>query len=116
MPDLICHRTDIIDGTVSYSEAFDPDDPTMMDRYPRYDMDKHLDDRTPTPIQQREVRYKLKVSRKTDKTSIKSNLSAIPDENKPDVKYQYLTQTWISNLERTMLLWINLHRVRFICM
>ena len=45
----ICHKTEFIDGTVSYSEAFDPDDPTLMDRYPRYDMDKHLGDRPLTP-------------------------------------------------------------------
>jgi hypothetical protein len=37
-PDFICHRTEIIDGTVSYSEAFDPHDPTLMDRYPSYDI------------------------------------------------------------------------------
>ena len=80
MSDLICHRTEIIDGTVSYSEAFDPNDPTLMDRYSSYDMDKHLGDRPPIPIQQREIRYKLRVSRKTDKTSINSNLSAIPEE------------------------------------
>jgi hypothetical protein len=92
MPD-ICHKTEIIDGTVSYSETFDPDDPTLMDRLQSYDMVKPLGDRPPTPIKQRKVRYKLKASRKTDKASIKSNLSAIPDEGKADVKYQYLTKT-----------------------
>ena len=61
------------DGPVSYSEAFDPDDPTLMDRYPEYDTDKQLGDRPPTPTQQRDARYKLKASRN------KSNLSAIPD-------------------------------------
>ena len=31
--------------------AFDPEDPTLMDRYPRYDIDKRLGNRPPTPIQ-----------------------------------------------------------------
>jgi hypothetical protein len=31
-------------GSVSYSKAFDPDDPTLIDRYPEYDTDKHLGD------------------------------------------------------------------------
>jgi len=53
MPDLICHKTEFIDRTMFYSKAFDPDDPTPIDCYPRYDMDKHLGDRPPTPIQQR---------------------------------------------------------------
>jgi hypothetical protein len=90
IPDLICHKTEFIDGTVSYSEAFDPDDPTPVDRYSRYryDMDKHLGDRPPITIQQREVRYKRKASRKTEHDYIKSNLSAIPDEGKLDVKHQ----------------------------
>ena len=39
-------------------------------------MDKHLGDRPPTPIQQREVRHQLKAKRKTEHDSIKSNLSA----------------------------------------
>jgi len=43
-----------------------------MDRYPRYVMEKHLGDRPPTPIHQREVRYILKASRKkTEHASIK---------------------------------------------
>jgi hypothetical protein len=60
-------------GSVSYSKAFDPDDPTLIDRYPEYDTDKHLGDRPPTPMQQREKRYMLKASRN------KSILSVIPD-------------------------------------
>ena len=64
---------EFIDGLVSYSEAFDSDDPTLIDRYPEYDTDKHLSDRPPTPTQQREDQYKLTASRK------KNNLSAIPD-------------------------------------
>ena len=59
-----------------------------MDRYPRYDIDKHLGNRPPITIQQREVRYKLKASRKTEHVSIKGILSAIPDECKLDVKHQ----------------------------
>ena len=33
MPELPCHKTEFIDGTEFYSEAFDP---TLIDRYPRY--------------------------------------------------------------------------------
>jgi hypothetical protein len=32
MPELFCHKTEFIDGTESYSEAFNPDDPTLMER------------------------------------------------------------------------------------
>ena len=73
MPGKLCYKMEFKDGSVSYSEAFDPDDPTLIDRYPEYDTDKHLGDRPPTPTQQREKRYMLKASRK------KSNLSVIPD-------------------------------------
>ena len=52
-----CYKMEL-DGPVSSSEAFDPDDPPRMDRYPEYDTDKHLGDRPPTPTQQRDARYK----------------------------------------------------------
>jgi hypothetical protein len=32
----------------AYSEAFDPDDPTLMDHYPTYDTNTDLGDRPPT--------------------------------------------------------------------
>jgi hypothetical protein len=73
MPGLLCYRMEFKDGPVSYSEAFDPDDLTRMDRYPKCNIDKQLGDRPPTPTQQREEQHKLKASRN------KSNLSAIPD-------------------------------------
>ena len=73
--------------TVSYSEAFDPNDPTLIDRNPEYDIDKHLGDRPPTPTQQRENRYRLKANRKKEYASMKSNLTAIPDEGQLDVKF-----------------------------
>jgi len=60
MPELLCHKTEFIDGMESYSEAFDP---TLMDRYPRYDTGTHLCDIPPTSIQQREIRFTLKASR-----------------------------------------------------
>ena len=41
-----------------------PDDLTLMDRKPRYDADKHLGARPPTPIQQRELHLTLKAGRK----------------------------------------------------
>ena len=86
MPELLCHKTKFIDWMESYSEAFDP---TLMDSYLRYYTDTHLGDRPPNPTQQREVRFTLKASRKqTDHISVKSNMSAIPAEGKPDVKHQ----------------------------
>ena len=44
MPGQLCYKVEFKDGSVSYSEAFDPDDPTLIDRYPEYDTDKHLGD------------------------------------------------------------------------
>ena len=85
MPELLCHKTKFIGGTESYSEAFDP---TLMDRYPRYDTDTHLGEIPPTLSKQREVRFTLKASRKkTEHASVKSTMSAIPDEGKTDVKH-----------------------------
>ena len=46
----------------SPTQAFEPNDPTLMDHYPRYDMDKHLGDRPLNLIQQREVRFTLKAT------------------------------------------------------
>ena len=37
MPGQLCYKTEFEDGSVSYSEAFDPDDPTLIDRHPEYD-------------------------------------------------------------------------------
>ena len=75
MPELLCHKTEFIDGTESYSEIYYPDDPTLMDCYPRYDTDIHLGDRPSTPIQQRDVRFTLKASRKKQHAYVKRNLS-----------------------------------------
>jgi hypothetical protein len=48
MPELLCYKTEFRDGTESYSEVFDTDDPTLSYRYPTYDTDTHLGDRSPT--------------------------------------------------------------------
>ena len=64
MPELLCYKTEFRDGTESYSEAFDTDDPTLSYRYPTYDTDTHLGDRPPTPTQQQQVFIKRKASRK----------------------------------------------------
>jgi len=50
MPELLCYKTEFRDGMEPYSTAFDPDDLTIIDRYPRYDTDTQIDDRPPTPI------------------------------------------------------------------
>ena len=64
MLELLCYKIDFRDGTESYTEAFDPDDPTLIDCYPTYDTDTNLGVRPPTPTQQRRVRFKRKTSRK----------------------------------------------------
>lgn len=64
MPEQLCYRTEFRDGTESYSEAFDPDDLTLLNRYPPYDTDSKLGDRPLMPIQQRQVRFKRKAKRK----------------------------------------------------
>ena len=69
----LCYNTEFEDGSVSFLEAFDPDDPSLINRHPEYDTDTHLGDRPPTPTQQRDERYKIKASRK------KGNMSAEPD-------------------------------------
>jgi hypothetical protein len=54
-------------------------------------MDKNLGDRSPTPIQQREVPYTLKARRKkTEHASVQSNLLVIPDEGKLDAVLDHL--------------------------
>lgn len=73
MPGQLCYKTEFDDGSVSYSEAFDLDYPTLTDRHIEYDTDKHLVDSPSTPTQQRDERYKLKASRKNN------NLTAISD-------------------------------------
>ena len=66
--------TEYKDGSVSFSESFDPDDPALIDRYPDYTAETDIGDRPPTPIQQRDVTSKRKASQK------KTNLCAIPDK------------------------------------
>jgi len=64
MAELLYYKTEFRDGTESYSEDFDSDDPALMDRYPTYDTDTHRGDRPPTRTQQRQVRFKRNASRK----------------------------------------------------
>ena len=52
MPELRGNKTEFRDGTESYSDVLDPDDPTPMNRYPKYDTYTDLGDRPPTPTQQ----------------------------------------------------------------
>ena len=51
---------------------FDPDDPTLIGRFPDYTTETDLGERPPTPTQQRDKNSKRKASKK------KKNLSAIP--------------------------------------
>ena len=70
----LSYKTEFKDGSVSFSESFDPDDPALIDRYPDYTAETDLGDRPPTPTQQWDVNSKRKASKK------KTNLSAIPDK------------------------------------
>lgn len=40
--------------------GFDPDDPTLMDRYPTYIKNIDIGDRPPTPNQQRQTHFSRK--------------------------------------------------------
>jgi hypothetical protein len=40
-------------SVVSFSASFDPDDPTLIDRYPDYTTETDPGERPPTPTQQR---------------------------------------------------------------
>jgi hypothetical protein len=54
------YKTEFKDGSVFFSESFDPDDPSLLDRYPDYTTETDLGDRPPTPTQQRDVNSKRK--------------------------------------------------------
>jgi hypothetical protein len=69
----LSYKTEFKDGSVSFSESFDPDNPALIDRYPDYTSETDLGDRPPTPTQQRGKNSKRKALEK------KKNLSAIPD-------------------------------------
>jgi hypothetical protein len=69
----LSYKTEFKDGSVSFSESFDPNDPALIDRYPDYTTETDLGDRPPTPTQQRGKNSKRKASNKT------KILSAIPD-------------------------------------
>jgi hypothetical protein len=66
----LSYKTELKDGSVSFSESFDPDDPALIDHYPDYTTETDLGDRPPTPTQQRG---------KNGLQKKKKNLSAIPD-------------------------------------
>ena len=52
MPELRGNKTEFRDETESYFDVLDPDDPTLMDRYPTYDTYIDLGDWPPTLTQQ----------------------------------------------------------------
>jgi hypothetical protein len=51
--DKLAYKTLFKDGSVSFSASFDPDDPTLIDRYPDYTTETDPGERPPTPTQQR---------------------------------------------------------------
>ena len=66
------YKTEFKDGSVSFSESFDPDDPALIDHFPDYTTETDLGDRPPTPTQQRDENSKRKACKKM------KNLPAIP--------------------------------------
>ena len=68
----LSYKTEFKDGSVSFSESFDPDDPTLIDRLPDYTTETDLGERPPTPTQRREKNSMRKASKK------KKTMSAIP--------------------------------------
>jgi hypothetical protein len=46
----LSYKTEFKDGSVSFSESFDPDDPSLIDHHPDYTADTDLGDRSPTPL------------------------------------------------------------------
>jgi hypothetical protein len=53
----MCYKIVYQDETEQYTEAFDADDPTQVDRYPTYQIDTDLGELPPTPTQQRQQRH-----------------------------------------------------------
>ena len=45
----LTYKTEFKDGSVSFSESFDPDDPALLNRYPDYTTETDFGDRPPTP-------------------------------------------------------------------
>ena len=70
--DKLSYKTEYKDGSMSFSESFDSDDPTLIDRYPDYTTETDLGERPPTPTQRREKNSMRKTSKK------KKTMSAIP--------------------------------------
>jgi hypothetical protein len=66
----LTNLTKFRDGSMFLSEAFDPDDPTLIDRFPDYTQQTDIGDRPPTPT--REIRPRKK----------KKYLSAIPEQGR----------------------------------
>jgi hypothetical protein len=56
----LTYKTEFKDGSISFSELFDPDDPALIDRYPDYTAETDLSDRLPTSTQQRDVNQPAK--------------------------------------------------------
>ena len=56
----LTYKTEFKDGSMSFSESFDPDDPVLIYRYADYTAETNLSDRPPTPTQQRDVKQPAK--------------------------------------------------------
>ena len=65
MSDQLCYKTEFPDEQSHTLEAFDPDDPTLMDCYPTYDTNTDLGDRPPTTCS-----FQAKIQKKTDRALI----------------------------------------------
>jgi len=70
----LAYLTEFRDGSMSLSESFDPDDPTLIDRFPDYTPETDIGDRPPTPT--REISSGQRPSKK------KKYLSVIPEQDR----------------------------------
>jgi hypothetical protein len=61
---MMCHKIVCQDETEHCTEAFDPDDTTLVDRYPTYQPYTEFSDLPPKPTQQCQQHYKGRARRK----------------------------------------------------
>jgi hypothetical protein len=79
---------------VSFSESFDPDDPTLIDRFPDYTTETDLGERPPTPTQRRGKQQHAKGKQEEENYVCNTSIG------EPDVKpsyYYYYTPCGVKN-------------------
>jgi hypothetical protein len=92
--DKLSYKTEYKDGSVSFSESFDPDDPTLIDRFPDYTTETDLGERPPTPTQRRGKKQHAKGKQEEENYVCNTSIG------EPDVKpsyYYYYTPCGVKN-------------------